>query len=160
MLPRPPNRCIPLTPLHDHPTRQVDREFRSRINHASRGSSADHVTAAHNGRPAMNGRRRSVGGSLVSPSSTAPERERDEGEDSEEGGGLDWLDGIEREAAGARSRPGGAPGVKHAGGTLLGDDAAAHSLPVLESIGDRAEYESALVALKVGVVGCFVQNLL
>lgn len=89
---------------------------------------------------------------MVSPFSTAPERDRDEEEDSEEEGGLDWLDGIEREAAGARSRPGGTGGVKRTGGTLLGDDATAQPLPVLESIGDRAEYESALVALKVGAV--------
>ncbi|CBJ27332.1 conserved unknown protein [Ectocarpus siliculosus] len=122
----------------------VDREFHSRISRASGGSSADHATAAHTGHPATDGRKRSV----VSPFSTAPERDRDEEEDSEEEGGLDWLDGIKRQAAGARSRPGGAGGVKRTGSTLLGDDATAQPLPVLESIGDRAEYESALVALK------------
>lgn len=121
----------------------MDREFRSRISQASGGSSTDHVTAAHNGRPATDGRRRSLG----SPCSTAPERYGDEEQDNEEEGGLDWLDGIEREAA---------RGVKRTGGTLLGDDAAARPLPVLESIGDSAEYESALVALKVGAVFCAV----
>lgn len=67
------------------------------------------------------------------------DREEEEDEDEEDEGVLDWGDGAERK---------GGP----AGGVVRGGAQRGFLPPPLESIADRAEYESTLAALKVSFV--------